>query len=99
MGSFGYIGLLYGFYKASIRYIDLQKGSCNGNYPPENDRRKVPLFPTLQNPKPESLKRFIEQFNRILKGAPKPQTYPVPGNLIGEEARWLGFVFSRPVLP
>ena len=25
-----------GFYKASIMYIDLQKGSYNGNYPPEN---------------------------------------------------------------
>ena len=23
-------------YKASIRYIDLLYGSCNGNYPPEN---------------------------------------------------------------
>ena len=25
-----------GFYKASIRYIDLLQGSYSGNYPPEN---------------------------------------------------------------
>ena len=27
---------MWGFYRASIGYIDLLSGSYNGNYPPEN---------------------------------------------------------------
>ena len=37
----GEFRVIYGFYGASIRYIDLLEGSYNGNYSPENVLRSL----------------------------------------------------------
>ena len=63
-----------GFYKASIRYIDLLLGFYNGNYPPENALEQV-----------RRLSKAASASFRVGFGVPGPQTSNMVTDILGRQ--------------